>query len=838
MFNPDLLARFTTHLKEALQKGLLFAVRNGRSLLEPGDLLVGLLEEQGSIGAEILHKLEVKAKAAEERFASRARSAPPGSTITPDLAPDTKRVLEKCVLLAHLSEHKYVGTEHLLFSLLDLNLADVQGFLTEQGVNIVQAKDQLSQVLKSTARFPDLRPRTEEDAHSHPSAYSDHPSDPDRQPALEQRGRTSNSQRVKALDVFARELTASQTVERLDPVIGREMETDRVIEILCRRTKNNPLLLGEPGVGKTAIVEGLAQRIVSGDVPDSLQGKRLYALDLALMVAGTMYRGEFEARLKQLVEEVKADTNVLLFIDEIHTMVGAGSTSGSMDAANILKPALARGEIHCIGATTWNEYKKHIEPDAALERRYQTIQVQEPTKEVTLAMLRGLKSRYEDHHSIIFSEAALESAVHLATRHLTDRFFPDKAIDLLDEAAAHVNARRRSNESVERLRAIDIAIHAARDQKEEAVNKGILADASKALALEEKLKEERTVLQAAIEEGRKNERLTVGPEEIAKVVARMANVPLTLVQASERDQLVELEERLGKIIVGQTDAVRVVSDALRKARLGLSNPRRPKASFLFVGPSGVGKTELARALAKEIFGREEALVKLDMSEFAEGHSVSKLLGSPAGYVGFREGNRLADTIRKNPHAVFLFDEFEKAHPDVQHILLQALEDGQMNDATGRPISFRHAYIVLTSNAGAEFINRVSLGFGGTSLPGNSYDELVKNHLKDRFRLELLNRLDKIVVFRALEKDSLKEIVRREIEEVVKRLEQAQSGAYMVGDEVLEWLLTQQMQGDEGARAARRLVEQEVTSLLSKALLDKPRKRMWNVKVVKDKLTVR
>lgn len=835
MLNPDLLARFTTHLKEALQKSLFFAVRNGRALLEPGDLVVGLLQEQGSIGAEILHKLGITPAVAEAYFASQAKAAAPNTALAPDLSPATKRVLEKCVLLAHVSEHKYVGTEHLLFSLLDLALPEVHGFLTENNVNIVQAKDQVAQILKSTARFPDLTPDGAEEVGAgseESAAEGPHPH------AAEQRGRTSRNANVKALQVFARELTATETVEKLDPVIGREAEMDRVIEILCRRTKNNPLLLGEPGVGKTAIVEGLAQRIVSGDIPDILQGKRLYALDLALMVAGTMYRGEFEARLKQLVEEVKADKNIILFIDEIHTLVGAGSTSGSMDAANILKPALARGEIHCIGATTWNEFKKHIEPDAALERRYQTIQVQEPSQETTLLMLRGLKQRYEDHHSVTFSEAALESAVRLAARYLTERFFPDKAIDLLDEAAAHANAHRRSNEAVERLRALDIAIQVSREQKDDAVEKGALADASKALAQEERLQEERSTLQERIEKGRKADRLVVGPQEVAKVVARMANIPLSLVLASERDQLVELETRLGNAIIGQMDAVKLVSDTLRKARLGLSDPRRPKASFLFVGPSGVGKTELARSLAKEIFGREEALVKLDMSEFAEGHSVSKLLGSPAGYVGYREGNRLADTIRKNPHAVFLFDEFEKAHPDVQHILLQALEDGQMNDSTGRPISFRHAYIVLTSNAGAELINRGSLGFGEVAASGHAYDEMVKNHLKERFRLELLNRLDKIIVFRNLEKDSLKEIVRREVDELVRRLKRVQAGTYTVGDDVLEWLLAQQRHGDEGARVARRLVEQEVTSLLSKALLNQPKKKIWNVKVSKNKLAVK
>lgn len=836
MFHPELLARFTTHLKEALQKGLLFSIRNGRSLLEPGDILVGLLQEQGSIATELLEKFHVDVREVEEFFAMRALAAPAGTDIHPDLSPTTKRLLEKCVLSAHLSEHKYVGTEHLLWALLEIDAPEVTSFLTKRGVSVSDAKIQIETILKSTARFPDLtRPPSDPHAQAH-THDEEHPA---AQPATEGGAREPRRQeRVKALEVFARELSAPATVEKLDPVIGRDMETDRVIEILCRRTKNNPLLLGEPGVGKTAVVEGLAQRIASGDVPDTLQGRRLFVLDLTLMVAGTMYRGEFEARLKQLVEEVKADPNILLFIDEIHTMVGAGSTSGSMDAANILKPALARGEIHCIGATTWNEYKKHIEPDAALERRYQTINILEPSPEAALEMVRGLKTRYEDHHAVIFTEAALDASVRLAGRHLTDRCFPDKAIDLLDEAAARVNAKRRSGESVERLRALGIAIGAIREKRDEAVSKGALEEASKAMLQEERLEKEKTALQVQIDETRKAERVLVGSDDIAFVVARMANVPLALVQASERDQLVELEQRLSKIIIGQAQAVKSVSDTLRKARLGLSDPRRPKASFLFVGPSGVGKTELARVLAKEIFGREDALVKLDMSEFSEGHSISKLLGSPAGYVGYREGNRLADTIRKHPHAVYLFDEFEKAHPDVQHILLQALEDGQINDATGRPLSFRHAYIILTSNAGAEFANRVTLGFGETGKDGANQDELVKQQLKDRFRLELLNRLDKIVIFHALEKDSIKEIARREVEEVIRRLQGAQAGVYTIGNDVLDWLLVKHTgHGDEGARAARRLVEEEVVSLMSKALLDQPKKRRWNLKVQKNKLAL-
>ncbi len=832
MFHPELLARFTTHLKDALQKGLLFSLKNGRSLLEPGDVLVGLLQEQGSIAADVLEKFHVERSEAEATFAKSKRGAKAGTTLTPDLSPLTKRLLEKCVLCAHLSEHKYVGTEHLLLALLEIDAPEVRAFLLGKGASLSDLKSQVEVILKATARFPDLT----DPAHTIHSPEEDHatPMPTPVGPARENR----RSERVSALNVFAVELSSAKTVATLDPVIGRDTETDRVIQILCRRSKNNPLLLGEPGVGKTAVVEGLAQRIAAGDVPDTLQGKRLFSLDLALMVAGTMYRGEFEARLKQLVEEVKTDPNILLFIDEMHTIVGAGSASGSMDAANILKPALARGEIRCIGATTWNEYKKHIEPDAALERRYQTVHILEPDAAKTLQMLQGLKARYEDHHAVTFTDAALQASVHLAARHLTDRQFPDKAIDLLDEAAARVNASRRSGEPIERLRSLDVALTALREKKETAVAKGLLEEVSTDMAQEERLQKEKKILHDQLAARRNAKRVLVGSEDIAFVVARMANIPLALVEASERDQLTELETRLSATIFGQARAVKSVSDTIRRARLGLADPRRPKASFLFIGPTGVGKTELARALAKEIFGREDALVKLDMSEFSEGHSIAKLLGSPAGYVGYRESNRLADTLRTHPHAVYLFDEFEKAHPDVQHILLQALEDGQIHDATGRAISFRHAYIVLTSNAGAEFANRVALGFGATVPSPEQQDTLIKNQLKDSFRLELLNRLDKVVVFHALEKEHLKEITRREVAEVIRRLKTAQSGIYTVGDDVLEWLLTAHTRHpDEGARAARRLVEEHIVSVMSQALLDTPKKHRWDLRIRKNALVL-
>jgi ATP-dependent Clp protease ATP-binding subunit ClpC len=837
MLGNEFLSRFTGHLREALQHALAFAIGSGRDAVEPGDLLVGLLQQKGSIAAEILTKSNIDLRKAEASFRGFPKPHEPGGPIAPDLSPAVRRVLEKCVLMAHVHEHRYVGTEHLLLSLLESNLPDIHAFLESQGMNLDLAKEQLAHVLRNTSRFPDLVAQEEaapapEERPAEPTGQ--HPAAPEQNSQQQQHGRVPRDKRPRAVEVFARELTAPETVSALDPVIGRDAETDRVIEILCRRSKNNPILLGEPGVGKTAIVEGLAQRLASGDVPDILQGKRIYAIDLALMVAGTMYRGEFEARLKQLVEEVRTDPTAILFIDEIHNLVGAGSTSGSLDAANILKPALARGEIRCIGATTWNEYKKHLEPDAALERRFQPVDVPEPSAELAKQMLQGLKTRYEEHHGVKYEAEAVEAAIRLAERYLTDRFFPDKAIDVLDEAAAFVTARRRSRESVERLRALDIALDALRETKEAAVDGGSLPDASQALEDEERLLSEKQRIEQSMATTRKQDRPDVTAEHVARIVSRLARVPYEAVVKAEREQLRGLENNLSRKIFGQDHVVGEVAETVRRSRLGLSDPKRPRASFLFVGPSGTGKTELAKALAHELFGREDALVKLDMSEFAEGHSVSKLLGSPAGYVGYREGNRLADTIRKHPHAVLLFDEFEKAHPDVQHLLLQALEDGKITDGTGRHIPFRHAYIVLTSNVGAEYLNRSSLGFGDTN---EGFESLVRSQLKERFRPELLNRLDRIVVFKPLEQTALRDIVRRELDLVLNRVKEAQDVALAAGDDVLDWLMKREFGSEEGARAARRIVEREVMSLLSQLLVEHPNKRKATLKVSKDKIKV-
>lgn len=811
MLLPDLLDRFTTHLKEALQKSLAFCVANGRELVEPGDLIVGLMLEKGAIAGDILDKSGVKLEKAKMAFSGVPLSQTP--VATPDLSPAVKRILEKCVLTAHLMEHKYVGTEHLLSAIVEGNFADINAFLEASGVNLQYLRDQVSQVLKSTSRFPEILPDEGSGMPEMPLADQPRPQ-PQRAP------------RLSALDAFTRELTKPEIADALDPVIGRERELERMIEILCRRNKNNPVLLGDPGVGKTAIVEGLAKKLAAGDVPDVLRGKRLLSLDLALTVAGTMYRGEFEARLKQIMDEVRNDPNVILFIDEIHNIVGAGSTTGSLDAANMLKPALARGEIRCVGATTWAEYKKHIEPDAALERRFQPVAVEEPTPEDALRILKGIEKFYAKFHQVFYDTETLPTAVNLAERYLTDRLFPDKAIDLIDEAAASVNARRRSDERMERMSALEIAIQAAEENKEQAVGQGNLPEAEKAAQDVERLLEERKKLKEAYDSQRAKERPTVTATDVARVVARITGASLETVMATERERLSQLEVNLKKSIVGQDVALKSVADVVMRSRLGLGDPVKPKAALMFVGPSGTGKTETARLMAKELFGREDALIKIDMSEFAEGHSVSKLVGAPAGYVGYRDANKLSDAIKKRPHSVVLFDEFEKAHGDVQNMLLQILEDGRITDSTGRPVTFRHAYVVLTSNVGSDRLGKKSLGFGQGE---EAQDAVTKDELAQRFRPELLNRLDRIVHFRPLGDTELRQILSRELDAVLKRVETAQRVACSTGDDVLDWLLKQPMPPEEGARAIRHLLEREITSAISRLLADKPQKRKISLK---------
>lgn len=830
MIEPEFISRFTTHLKEALQKALTFAVQSGRDLVEPGDLIVGLLQEKGSIGAELLMKAGATLESAETAFRGTASTSERGEVITPDLSTPVKKILERCILLAHLHEHKYVGTEHLVAAMIAINAPQIEDFFRVFNINQEQLKEKTTSVLTSTSKFPDLINGVpgDDDIDILPPQIPQSPFKPSQH---------SRTKQPSALDAFSRELTDPDAVKDLDPVIGRDRELTRVIEILCRRTKNNPILLGEPGVGKTAIVEGLAQKLADGDVPDALHGKRLLSIDLAMTVAGTMYRGEFEARLKQLVEEVKEDPDVILFIDEIHNLVGAGSSNGSLDAANILKPALARGEIHCIGATTWNEFKKHIEPDAALERRFQPVTVEEPTPEATREMLEGLRARYEQHHGVTYHESALDAAVSYAERYLTDRKFPDKAIDLIDEAAASAVSGRKNRELMERLRSLEIAYDQAITLKEQAVASQQMEDAEVHRTTEQKLEKDLVAFKETIEAAYQTDPLHITTNDVAAVISRITNVPVGTILASDREQLQELERKLSQRIIGQPQAITDVADIVRRARLGLHDHRRPRASMLFAGPSGTGKTELARTLAKELFGRDDAIIKLDMSEFSEGYGASKLLGSPAGYVGYREGNSFTDAIRKRPHSVICFDEIEKAHPDVLNLLLQLLEDGHVTDSTGRAVSFRQSYVILTSNIGGDAVSKKSLGFESDESIKERYDQLIHTDIRERFRPELLNRLDRVVIFNPLAKEHMRELIKRELYQALSRVGDAQRVACTAGEDVLNWLASLPIQNHEGARAARRLIEREITSIVGRILAEQPNKKTIRLKATKSGIRV-
>ncbi|MFA6100006.1 MAG: ATP-dependent Clp protease ATP-binding subunit [Patescibacteria group bacterium] len=813
MLPNDLIHRFTNHLKDTLQKALNFAVANGREIVEPGDLIVGLLEEKGALGGEILKKSGCNAQEAANFF--RGSPNQHKSLMALDLSPAVKKILEKCIVTAHLREHKFVGTEHLAAALAECDDLTIVDFFKSHNIPLKTLREQVESVLRSTSNFPSMDQvlqRAQDDDDIMPGAEEDHAQNqyPGQRP-------WRNQQTSSALESFARNLTQPETAEKLDPVIGREAELERVIEVLIRRTKSNPVLLGDPGVGKTAIVEGLAKRLAEGDVPDALYGHRLLSLDLASTVAGTMYRGEFEARLKQIVEEARLDPKTILFIDEIHNIVGAGSTSGSLDAANILKPALARGEIRCVGATTWAEYKKHIEPDAALERRFQPIMIDEPTAEATHEMLKGLEERYAKHHGVKYHPQTLRAAVDLAERFMTDRLFPDKAVDLMDEAAASVVAKRQSRDQMERLSVLDAAVKAKKEEAEQHVQRNEMESAEQASADAACLEMDRDALTKELDELREHDKPIIKPEDVAKVVARIAHVPVSVILASERERLTGLEERLAEHVLGQDEAIAQVADVVRRARLGLHDPRRPKATMLLVGPSGTGKTELARTLAQELYGREDALIKLDMSEFSESHSISKLVGSPAGYVGYRESTKLTDAVRKRPHCVVCFDEIEKAHQDVQQTLLQILEDGRLTDATGRTISFRNAYIVLTSNVGSDQLQRKHLGFTRES---NDLSSLISDEVKQRFKSELINRLDRIIIFNPLSADNLRRILDRELTEVCERLERMQRVACEVTDSVRDWLMQQNLPAEEGARAIRRLIEREISAPLGKYLISK------------------
>lgn len=804
----ELTDKFTNHLKSVLTRALCLVVEQGGEIIDPTHLLWALGTQRGCVGAEVLTKAGISEESLRSLVgAPTALGTEPGAAAehaTPLLSDEAKQAIEKAVLTASLYEHHYVGTEHLLSGLIQLGKNDISHFLDEHGVRENKLVSTLTTVFKTTASFPDIL-KTADDLENDIHQHEEH--DPNCKDCAE-------AGKTPALDFFTVELTTKEAANRLDPLVGREYEVARLAHVLLRRTKNNPLLIGDPGVGKTAIVEGLAKAIVEGKVPDALRSKRILRLDLSALIAGTMYRGDFENRVQQVLEEVRERPDVILFIDEIHTIVGAGSASGSLDAANMLKPALARGEIRCIGATTPTEFKKHIEADGALERRFQAIQVSEPTLDETRVIIAGLRPNYERFHGVRFTDEAIETALISADRYLHGKQFPDKAVDILDEAGAASVLKSSSARHIEHLRQLEDSLQIVRLEKTAAVFDERFADALGAKTREEALLNEYNLLTKTHP---KIPLRTVSREDILIAVAHMTGIPVTTLSVNETTALRDLHATLAERVVGQPDATKRVASALRRARLGLGRPNRPLASFLFVGPSGVGKTELARTVAETFFHDPHALIRLDMSEFSEGYTVSKLLGSPAGYVGYRDNAKLTDPVRERPHAVVLFDELEKAHADVHNVLLQLLDDGIVTDATGRTVSFRNTVVIMTTNAGSERFARSGLGFGENgSIEDSKFREDIRAVLEEHFRPEFLNRIDHTCLFRQLQAEDFVAITRLVLKELTERL-QAHDVSLSIGprvDQAIARLVNQKL----GARDVRRIVEEQIEQPLSELLL--------------------
>lgn len=782
-----MFGRFTERAQKVLALSQEEAIRIGHNNIGTEHILLGLVREGEGIAAKALIALGLSPeKVQKEVEALIGRGTETSQTV--HYTPRAKKVIELSMDEARKLGHSYVGTEHILLGLIREGEGVAARVLNNLGVSLNKARQQVLQLLGSN------------------EATSGHA------------GGASTNANTPTLDSLARDLTAVAREERLDPVIGRSKEIQRVIEVLSRRTKNNPVLIGEPGVGKTAIAEGLAQQIVNNEVPEILRDKRVMTLDMGTVVAGTKYRGEFEDRLKKVMDEIRQAGNIILFIDELHTLIGAGGAEGAIDASNILKPSLARGELQCIGATTLDEYRKYIEKDAALERRFQPIHVDEPSLEESVQILKGLRDRYEAHHRVSITDEAIDAAVKLSDRYITDRFLPDKAIDLIDEAASKV--RLRSYTTPPNLKELEVKLEEVRKEKDAAVQSQEFEKAASLRDMEQRLREklDDTKRQWKEQQGQENSEVTV--EDIANVVSTWTRIPVSKLAQTETDKLLNLENILHDRVIGQDEAVVAVAKAVRRARAGLKDPKRPIGSFIFLGPTGVGKTELARALAESMFGDEDAMIRIDMSEYMEKHSTSRLVGSPPGYVGYEEGGQLTEKVRRKPYSVVLLDEVEKAHPDVFNILLQVLEDGRLTDSKGRTVDFRNTIVIMTSNVGADALKRNKhLGFNVQD-ESRDYADMkgkVMDELKKAFRPEFLNRIDEIIVFHTLEKKHIQEIVTLMAEQLVKRLKEQEIELELT-DKAIELIADKGFDPEYGARPLRRAIQKHVEDRLSEELL--------------------
>src|SRR3989442_9805809 len=789
----DRFDKFTERARRVLTLAQEEALRFNHNYIGTEHLLLGLVREGEGVAAKVLANLGVelnKVRSAVEFIIGRGDRAVMGEI---GLTPRAKKVIELAVDEARRLGHHYIGTEHLLLGLVREGEGIAAGVLESLGVSLDKVRAEVTRIL----------------SQSMPQGAASG-------------GRSAT--RPPTVDQLGIDLTSAARANKLDPVIGREKEIERVVQILSRRTKNNPVLIGEPGVGKTAIVEALAQRITRSEVPEMLLNRRLVTLDIGSLVAGTKYRGEFEERLKKVIEELKGAGNCILFIDEMHMLVGAGAAEGAVDAANILKPSLARGELQCVGATTLDDYRKHIEKDSALERRLQPIMVNEPSIEDTILILKGVRSRYEEHHTLTITDEALEAAAELASRYVPDRFMPDKAIDLVDEAASRVRIKR--SYAPPPLQEAAKGLDSLRHEKEEAIASQQYERAAELRDREVKLQDKLEGMEGDWKEEREEHKPEVNAEDISEVVAMWTGIPVTRIASEESQRLLHMEDALHEKVVGQDEAIHNIAKAVRRARAGLKDPRRPIGVFMFLGPTGVGKTYLARILAEFMFGSEESMIKLDMSEFMEKHNVSRLIGAPPGYVGYDDAGQLTDTVRRRTYCPILLDESEKAHPEVFNLLLQVFDDGHLTDAKGRRVDFRNTIIIMTSNVGSDLIRKeTALGFSikteDSKAEAAQYDKMkdkVLTAMKNVFRPEFLNRLDATVVFHALTKEHIREIVENEMKGIEKQLT-AKGVALEMTPEALDWIGEKGYDVVFGARPLRRVIQNEIEDRLSEALLE-------------------
>lgn len=832
-----ILERLSTRAKNALIAAQLISEQLKHDHIGTEHLLFGIISEKSSFAAEVLLKNNINLPVIKEELA-KVNQGHLTDSWKPILSENIKQSIERAAIVATRYQYQFIGTEHFLYGILDLDTDRAKVILTKLGVDMNDLQKNLISVFENVAKFPGM---IEENA---PHASMGGNPAPNRQ---EFNFQDERGVKTSALEYFTTDLTKRASQGKIDPVIGRKREIDRMISILNRRTKNNPVLIGEPGVGKTAIVEGLALAIIKREVPDSLLDKKILALDLALIVAGSMFRGEFESRLKQIIDEIKDNPKIILFIDELHTVVGAGATTGSLDAANILKPSLARGELRAIGATTLSEYKKHIEHDAALERRFQPIIVDEPTADEAIEILKGLRPNYEKHHKIIIPDSAIKAAVELSSRYIQDRFLPDKAVDLIDETASYIKTVGVNSKSLRTIKKFEAELEDLEEEKTKAVLSQDFTTADHLRVQGEKLHKQILDLQKAMgqTQGASNakDKQEVTVADIAKTVATMTGIPINKLIKTEANKLSNLEQILEERIIGQKEAVDVIAKSIRRSRAGVTSPKRPLGSFIFLGPTGVGKTETAKVLAKEIFEDEEALIRVDMSEFMEKHNVSRLIGAPAGYVGYEEGGRLTEAVRRKPYSVILFDEMEKAHPDVFNILLQILEDGQLTDASGRKVNFRNTIIIMTSNIGLHDLNQQAARIGfedaelivaeqnkakakvkeiaGKKKESEKEYEAIKNKvvssLKEQYRPEFLNRIDKIVVFKPLGKEELEKISELQLRELAFHLK-SQNISLQINPVAIKFISDKSFDPAQGARLVRRNIQDLIEDPLAEKLI--------------------